>query len=373
MADAALVPYHHPMRALFPHDGRPVLRETDRPSPGPGEALVRVRAAALNRADLLQAAGSYPPPPGAPESLGLELAGEVVEVGPPDQAPAPEGGPSTGGTPPPGATTPWGATPPPGVHVLPGARVMALVAGGACAEYAVVPVGQLMAVPASLEPVAAAAIPEAFLTAWSNMVEIAGLGAGERVLIHAGASGVGLAATRIARALGADVAVTASAGKHAACRAAGAQLTIDYRTERFADAVRARAWGAATGDRGLAGGRGVDVVVDFVGAPYWEQNVEVLEPWGRIVFIGLLGGRTAEIDLGAIMRKRLSVFGSTLRDRSLEEKAGLVARFHAWAAPRFDSGELAPDVWRVMPMEEAARAYEIMRRNENAGKIVLAW
>ena len=336
MVEFRLFPaYFPPMQAVFAAGGKPVIVESDSPEPAPGEALVEVHAAAVNRADLMQVDGLYPPPPGETEVLGLELAGTIVRVapGPPDAQPNSSA-------------------------FTAGDRVMGLVAGGACAQYAVVPLGQLMAVPDGLSLDEAAAIPESFITAYANMVEIAGLTGGERVLVHAGASGVGLAATQIACALGATVFATASAEKHEACMNAGATLAIDYRSENFAERI-------------LEVCDGVHVVVDMVGAPYWDDNVRVLLRWGRLVFIGLQGGARKEINLGSIMKKRLGVFGSTLRDRSREEKAALVSRFWGWAEPRFASRQLAPHVWKTMGLEQIEEAHGLMRTNRTAGKIVL--
>ena len=309
------------MRAVVARDARPAVAEIDAPSPGEGEVLVRVAATAVNRADLLQVAGAYPPPAGAPETLGLELSGEVASG---DRS---------------------------------GERVMAIVAGGGYAELALVPESHLMPVPDGMDLLDAAAIPEAFLTAWSNMVEIAGLSAGETVLIHAGASGVGLAATQIAAALGCRVIATASSAKHEYCTEAGAARVVDYQTEDFGAIVEAEG--------------GANVIVDFIGEPYLDGNLRAVRKWGRIVYVGLMGGRTATIDLGQIMRKRLSILGSTLRDRTGREKAGLVNRFASWALPRFVTGELRPTIWRILPLDQAAEAHDLVRANANAGKIVL--
>lgn len=316
------------MRAVITRDFVPVIINTPAPTPGPDDLLVRVRATALNRADLLQVRGKYPPPPGAPETLGLELAGEVVDVG--------------------SSVT----------RFAPGDRVMALVAGGGYAEQAVVHAGHAIPIPEGFSYEEAAAIPEAFITSYSNLIQIGGLRERERVLIHAGASGVGLAATQIAKLVGAQVFVTASAGKHEVCRQAGADITIDYKTENFAARI-------------LDEYPGVALVLDMVGAPYWEDNLRVLEKWGRLVIIGLQGGASRNINFNAIMRKRLTITGSTLRDRSLERKSHLVADFAAWALPQFASGALHPIIWRVMPLDEVEAAHQLMEQNANAGKIVL--
>ena len=316
------------MRAVLAQDKKPTILDIPQPEPQPGDLLIKVKATALNRADLLQVQGVYPPPPDAPETLGMELAGEVVEVGD-------------------------GVT---GYKV--GDRVMSLVGGGGYAEYALAPAEHSMPVPENLSDEEAAAIPEAFLTAYSNMLEIGGLLAEERVLIHAGGSGVGLAAIQIARQINAHVIATASAGKHDVCTAHGAQQMIDYKSQNFADVI-------------LTDSDGVDLVIDFVGAAYWEDNVRVLKKWGRLVFIGLMGGATHEVNFGQIMRKRLTVTGSTMRDRTYERKAGLVGRFWKWAEPLFTTGALKPTVWRSLPLEQVAEAHQLMGDNQNAGKIIL--
>ncbi|PJF41697.1 MAG: NAD(P)H-quinone oxidoreductase [Chloroflexi bacterium] len=316
------------MRAVIAQDKKPTIVELPDLSPSAGELLVQVKATALNRADLLQVQGNYPPPAGAPEILGLEFAGEIIAVGD-------------------------------GVRDYTiGQRVMALVAGGGYAEQAVVPAAHTMPIPDYLSYEEAAAIPEAFLTAFSNMVEIGRLKAGETVLIHAGASGVGLAAIQIAKVIGATVVVTTSAAKHGICREYGADITIDYKSENFAERL-------------LAENIGVDLIIEHVGAPYWNDNMRVLNLWGRVVYIGLLGGALTEVNLSDIMRKRLSIMGSTLRNRTFDEKAGLISRFWEWAQPHFESGTLKPTVWRTMPLDDVVEAHELMASNANAGKIVL--
>jgi putative PIG3 family NAD(P)H quinone oxidoreductase len=287
-----------------------------------------VRAAGLNRAELLQIAGHYPPPPGASEVLGLELAGEVAEVG-------------------------LGV----GAWKL-GARAMAIVAGGAFADYALVSADHLMPVPPQMTWEQAAALPEAFLTAYSNLLEVGNLTAGEGLLIHAAASGVGLAALQIARTIRAHPVGTASAAKHALCLAQGAERMLDYKTEDFAEAL-------------LAEGRKIHCILDMVGGPYWGDNLRLLEKWGRLVIIGLMGGREVQADLGLLMRKRLHITGTTLRDRTDAEKAALTARFWHWAGPLFQTGDLSPVVWRTYPLEQVGEGLAAMRANENAGKIVL--
>lgn len=316
------------MKAVFAENKQPVVKDAPPPTPATDELLVAVKSTAINRADLMQVAGSYPPPPGAPEVLGLEFAGEVVEVG---------------------ANVDTFSV---------GDRVMALVAGGSYAEQAIVKSSHAMPVPDTLDIIDAGAVPEAFLTAYSNMVEIGGLSAGETVLIHAGASGVGLAAVQLAKAIGATVIVTASAPKHDICLEYGADVCIDYKTQNFADVI-------------LEERDGVDLVVEMVGAPYWDDNVRVLKKWGRLVFIGLLGGAVKEVNFGEIMGKRLTVSGATLRNRTDERKTALIANFWQFAEARFVSGELRPTVWKTLPLDEVAQAHQLMRESANAGKIVL--
>jgi len=316
------------MKAVLANGGRPQISELPEPKPTQYEILVDVYATAINRADLMQVIGNYPPPPDAPETLGLELAGEVIGVG--------EGV----------------------ANFSVGDRVMALVGGGGYAEKAVVHYEHTMPIPDNLSFQEAAAIPEAFLTAYSNAVEIGRLAEGERFLIHAGASSVGLAAIQIAKVIGATVAVTASAAKHGICTEAGADLCIDYKTEDFQQRI-------------LEDYPGVHLIVDMVGAPYWEKNLQILEKWGRLVYIGLQGGSITEANLGVIMRKCLIITGSTLRARTHERKTSLIRNFSEWGLAYFKEGRLKPNIWRVMTFDEVEEAHNLMRRNENAGKIVL--
>lgn len=307
-------------------DGRYVtqLAEREPPTPAPGEVLVRVQASGVNRADLSQIAGRYPPPPGEPDILGLELSGHVADSGEP---------------------------------------VCALVAGGGHAEYAAVPAGQLFPAPKSLDLVTAAGIPEAYLTAFVNLVATAGIEPGKRVLVHAGASGVGLAAIELARYLGAEVAATTrSAEKMAALTQAGVTLALHTPPTDFVAAIEA-AWGRDA----------VDVVLDPVGGSVLEQNLRVLALGGRIVVIATMGGARTEIDLSLLMRKRAALFGSTLRARSRAEKARLVARFRAEILPGFDAGRLHVAVDRVYPPGDAGQAFQRMRDNESAGKLLITW
>lgn len=323
------------MRAIvFDRPGSPeVLRLADvpDPAPGPGQVLVRVRAVGVNRADLLQRIGRYPPPPGASDILGLELAGEVAALGP-------------------------GC-----LRRRVGERVMALVEGGAYATLAAVPEAQTLLVPESLDWRAAAAIPEAFLTAYLNLFELGRLASGETVLVHAGASGVGVAAIQLAREAGATVLATARGeAKLDLCRSLGATAAILPQDGDFAPAVREATQGA-----------GVHLVLDFVGAPYWAGNVEVLRRGGRLILIGFLGGSQGDFDLGPILRKSLVVQGTTLRGMPAADKAGLVERAGDFLLPRLAAGRLRAVIDRVYPLAEAAAAHAHMAGNQNLGKIVL--
>jgi putative PIG3 family NAD(P)H quinone oxidoreductase len=313
--------------------GPEVLELGQAPDPvaGPGQILVRARATALNGADLLQRRGLYPPPPGASTLLGLETAGDVESVG--------------------AGVTRW----------KPGDRVMALLAGGGYAEKAALPAEQAMPIPAGLSYEQAAAIPETFLTAYLELIRLGGLQRGESVLIHAGASGVGTAAIQIAREAGARILVTAgSREKLERCQALGAEVLIDYRTEDFS----ARALEATSG-------RGVDCILDLVGAQYWARNIASLAPGGRLLLVGLPSGAQAEVDLRALMAKRAHVIGSTLRSRSDEDKAGLVRAFSEFALKRFETGKLVPVIDRVFPLSHAADAHAYLESKANFGKVIL--
>jgi tumor protein p53-inducible protein 3 len=316
---------------VFDQPGGPeVLRWGDAPDPQPaeGELLVRVHATSANRADTLQRRGNYPPPEGASPILGLELAGEVVE-----------------------GVGEW----------QPGDRVMAVVAGGGYAELAAVPAGMAIRIPERLSFEQAAAIPEAFLTAFLNLFTLGQLKGGERVLIHAGASGVGTAAIQLARTAGAHVLTTAGSDeKLMRCRELGAQETINYKRESFRERVAE-----------ATGGRGVDLILDFVGAPYWDDNLASLALDGRLALIGFLGGSRAQLDLGPILGKRLHVFGTTLRRTPMPQKVALTDAFAAFALARFDNGELQPVIDSTLPLEEAAEAHRLMESNSTTGKIVL--
>ena len=300
------------------------LEETATPVPGSGEVLVRIAASGINRADLSQIAGRYPPPPGESEILGMEISGTVVETG---------------------------------------ERVCALLAGGGDAEYAAVPEGQMFPAPPGLDLVSAGGIPEAFLTAYLNLVLEGGLERGGRALVHAGASGVGLAAIQTARFLGAAVAATTrSASKVPALRSAGAELAIDSREGNFAETIEG-AWGK----------NAIDIVLDPVGAVTLSGNLRVLATGGRIVFLATMSGAKTELDIAAVMVKRARLVGSTLRSRSRAEKAALVARFRRDVLPGFEGGNLSVAVDSVFPPERAAEAFARMKKNENTGKILIDW
>jgi putative PIG3 family NAD(P)H quinone oxidoreductase len=309
-----------------------VMGEVPRPAPGPDEILVKVAATALNRADILQRQGKYPPPPGASPLLGLEVAGIVSAAGPNVKG--------------------WRA----------GQRVYALLPGGGYAEFATVDGRVAMPVPSSLSLIHAAAVPEAFLTAFQALFRLGRLKPGRQVLIHAGASGVGTAAIQMAKGLGAVVHVTAgSPAKLAFCMQLGATTAIHYREESFADKVLSS-----------TSGKGVDLIIDFVGAPYWEQNIRSLAMDGRIVLLATMGGdRIPDFSLRDLFRKRGSLITSTLRSRSLDYKIRLCREFHEFAEPLFIVGRLHPVVDRIFDWTEVSNAHRYMEENRNMGKIVL--
>jgi len=304
------------------------LGEVPDPKPGPGELLVRVRAAGVNRADLLQRLGRYPPPRGEPEPPGLEIAGEVLEPAAPFQR---------------------------------GDRVMALLGGGGYAELARVPAAQAMPVPEGMSFAEASVIPEAFLTAWLNLFLLGRLSPGEVAVVHAAASGVGSAALQLCRGVAGTVLATASPGKHAACLELGATHVLARQDvpSGLADAVR------------RAAGRGADLIFDLVGGSYLEANVAALALQGRLCCISTMGGSKATLDVGALLTRRLTVMGSTLRNRSPAQKAKLVADFAHEALPRFATGELRPVLGRTYPLAQAREAHAAMERNEVVGKISL--
>ncbi|MFQ5690057.1 MAG: NAD(P)H-quinone oxidoreductase [Gemmatimonadota bacterium] len=322
------------------------LVEIPEPVARQGEALVRVRAAGLNRADLLQRRGLYPAPPGAPRDVpGLEFAGEVRKV------------PGAARDPAAGSGRPRPAS------VREGDRVMGLLGGGGYAEIVSVPAELLLPIPSDLSFAEAAAIPEAFLTAADALFERGRLEPGQRVLIHSAGGGVGSAAVQLARAGGAGrVFGTASATKLEGLARLGLKpdVGIDYRSRNFSEVIEAE-----------TGGEGVDVILDTVGAAFWDRNLASLAPLGRLVLVGLMGGRRTEADLGELMRQRLTVVGTVLRSRSRAEKASLTEEFARRFLPLFETGELRPVVDRAFPLRRAADAHRYMETNRNLGKLVL--
>lgn len=313
--------------------GPEVLRWSEVPDPvcGPGEVVVDVVASAVNQADLLQRMGKYPVPDGAPAWPGLECSGTVAGVG--------------------ADVTGWQT----------GDQVCALLSGGGYAERVAVPAGQLLPIPAGVDLVTAAALPEVMCTVWSNLVMTAGLRSGEVLLVHGGASGIGTAAIQVGRALGARVAVTAgSAAKLERCAELGASILVNYRTEDFVEVVTT-----------ATGGHGADVVLDIMGGPYLARNLGVLAMDGRITIIGTMGGRRADVDLAAVMGKRARITGSMLRRRTLAGKAAVVAEVgeHVW--PLIESGAVRPVVDRVLPMTDAAEAHRVVADGEHVGKVLI--
>ncbi len=308
------------------------LGEAPRPSPGPGQVLIRIAATSINRADLQQRAGNYAPPPGESEILGLECAGVIEALGD-----------GVGG---------WRV----------GDRVMTLLGGGGYAEYATAAAGTLMPIPDHLDLVRAAAIAEVWITAFLNVFREAGLRPGETLLVHGGASGVGTAAIQLAKALGpSPVLVTVgSEDKAEACLGLGADRAILYKSEDFSSRVRE-----------LTGDHGADVILDHIGAAYLEPNLACLALYGRLVIIGLLGGARAELNIGRLMIKRQRIVGSVLRARPIEEKAEITTAFREQVLPRFASGELKPVIHTVLPLAEVRQAHELMAANANTGKILL--
>jgi len=320
------------MKAIAIEDDKLVWTDHPDPQPGVGEVLIEVRASAVNRADLVQRAGAYPPPPGASPIMGLECAGTVLDVG--------EG---VG-------------------RVQAGDAVCALLAGGGYAERVVVPAGQVLPVPAGFDFVQAAAVPEVFATAYLNLYQEAGLATGERVLLHAGASGVGTAAIQLCRSSHNPVFVTAgSAAKIERCRELGAEGGADRNSEDFAEAVMA--W---------SDGAGVDVILDPVGGGYLAKNLDCLATDGRLVLIGLMGGARAELNLGLMMVKRLRLIGSTLRARSPAAKALVMDGLLRDVWPKLEDGSIAPVIEAVVPMAEAERAQALVAGNDTVGKVVLS-
>jgi len=323
------------MRAIeiSKYGGPEVLQLADRPIPeaGKGEVLIRVHAAGINRPDVLQRMGFYPVPPGASDLPGLEVAGEIVS------------GDLTGTN----------------FHV--GDRVCALVQGGGYAEYCVAPAGQCLPLPEGLSMLEAASLPETFFTVWSNVFDRARLSDGESLLVQGGTSGIGVTAIQIASALGHRV--FATAGTEEKCRATeqlGAERGINYKTEQFSAVIK-----------DLTGGKGVDVILDMVAGSYIPQEVDCLADDGRIAIIALLGGAKTDLDLAQVLRRRLTITGSTLRPRNIAFKAAVAQQLSQKVWPLLESRRVRPVIYKVFPLEQAGSAHAMMEQGEHIGKIVL--
>lgn len=330
MTDA--LPAHMTAVEIAEPGGPEVLRPAQRdvPVPGAGEVLIRVAAAGVNAPDLKQRRGAYPPPPGASDLPGLEVAGTVVALG-------------------------QGAR---GWRI--GDAVCALTNGGGYAEYCVAPAGQTLPIPDGLSPIEAASLPETYFTVWMNVFMLAGMQPGERLLVHGGAGGIGSTAIQLGKAFGATVFATASAAKCGFCRELGADRAIDYESEDFLAVIRDEAPGGA-----------VDIVLDQIGGDYFPRNVKALAADGRLAQIAFDKGLKAEINLAAVMRDRLTIRGSTLRPRSAEYKAAIAAELRERVWPKLADGTLRPVIDRTFPLAEAAKAHALMEAKGHLGKLVL--
>lgn len=302
------------------------------PAPRPDEVLIRVQAAGVNRPDVQQRSGSYPPPPGASPIIGLEVAGEVVAAGP--------------------EAAPWRV----------GDKVCALTNGGGYAEYCTAPAAQCLPWPKGFDALGAASLPEVFFTVWANLFGHGRLQAGETVLVHGGTSGIGVTAIQLAKAFGATVYATAgSAEKCRACLDLGADAAIDYKGQDFVEEVKR-----------LTDGKLVDVVLDMVGGAYFQRNLRSLRMDGRLVLIAMLGGNTVEkADLLPIMLRRITVTGSTMRPRTTAQKGAIAAELRAKAWPLLEAGRCAPPIFKVFPLSGAAEAHRLMESSQHIGKIML--
>jgi len=311
------------------------LVERERPVPGAGEVLIEVAAAGVNRPDVLQRKGGYAPPPGASDLPGLEIAGRIVALGPSlDEMPA---------------------------RWREGDVVCALVAGGGYAEYCAAPAVQCLPVPHGLTPLEAAALPETFFTVWTNVFERGRLQAGESLLVHGGSSGIGTTAIQLGKAFGARVFTTAgSAAKCAACVALGAEIAVDYREQDFVAVLQP-----------ATAGRGVDVILDMVGGDYVARNLSLLAVEGRLVQISFLKSSVADLDLMQVMRRRLTITGSTLRPRTPAEKGAIAAALEARVWPLLAAGTVRPVIHATFPLARAADAHRLMESSAHIGKIVL--
>ena len=307
------------------------ITEGDAPDPGNEQVLIKVAAAGINRPDVMQRQGKYPPPPGASAVPGLEIAGEVIATG---------------------ENASW---------PLPGDQVCALVTGGGYAELAVAEALLCLPVPAGLTPVQAAALPETFFTVWSNLFDRAGLKEGESVLIHGGSSGIGTTAIQLAKAFGATVFTTAGSGeKCRVCRELGADLAINYNEEDFVDVCK-----------DATGGRGVDVILDMVAGDYTNRNIDAAAVEGRYVIIAGLRGFSAEVSIRSIMLKRLVITGSTLRPRPVEFKAAIAAGLKERVWPLLESGQVKPIIYTTLPLSKAGEGHRLMESSRHIGKIML--
>lgn len=304
--------------------------EVPDPTPQPGEVIVDVVAAGVNRADLLQRAGHYDPPPGTSAYLGMECSGRISELGP-------------------------------GVEDREiGDEVCALLTGGGYAERVAVPVGQLLPVPENVSLAHAAALPEVACTVWSNLVRLCGMRAGQSLLVHGGGSGIGTFTIQLARAMGVRVITTARSVKHATLRELGADVVIDYTTRDFVEETRQ-----------ATDGHGVDLILDLQGAAYLDRNVAALARDGHLMIIGLQGGRSGNLDLGALLAKRASISATALRSRTAADKASIVdgVRNEVW--PLIRSGDIQPIVDRLLPMSQAVTAHEVVTASDHIGKVLL--
>lgn len=301
------------------------------PEPGPDEILIRIKAAGVNRPDCIQRSGAYPPPPGASDLPGLEAAGEVVKTG--------------------ATVSRWKA----------GDEVCALLPGGGYAEYAVTHQDHALSIPAGLSMEEAAALPETFFTVWTNVFDRGRLQPGESFLVHGGSSGIGTTAIQLASAFGARVFATAGgAEKVEFCRSLGAEIVVNYREQDYVEALKE-----------ATGGRGVDAILDMVAGDYIPRNVALAADQGRIVLIAFLGGAKAELNFGHVMRKRLSITGSTLRPRSVEEKAAIAQNLRDKVWPLISAGKIRPVMAARFPLEEASEAHRLMESSKHIGKIIL--
>ncbi len=322
---------------IITHPGGPeVLQLAERPTPtyDPNEVLIKIMAAGINRPDVFQRKGNYPPPEGAPNDIpGLELAGIVAEVG--------------------ADVTRWKI----------GDKVCALVIGGAYAEYCPAPEGQCLPVPDGLSFAEAASLPETFFTVWSNVFDRAHLQPGESLLVHGGSSGIGVTAIQMAKALGSTVYVTAGSDEKCNfCEELGADKAINYKTEDFGEAIYK-----------LTNGKGVDVILDMIGGDYTPVNIKSLANDGRLVMINAIKGSKVEINLSEVMRKRLLITGSTLRARDVAIKSAIAKKLEEHIWPLLASGQIKPIIYKTFAAEDAAKAHELMESSEHMGKIVISW